>query len=153
MFGIGMPELLVILAIALIVIGPKKLPDLARSLGRTLREFKKATNELKETINLDEDLSDVKKAFDDLGDDVKESAGLEAPTDFSRPDEAQTAEEREGQVDGDDKQAESEDKSQNVKPAPDELKNAANDSSKDAEEIEAEAEIKERPKGSREDGC
>ena len=66
MFGIGMPELLLILAIALIVIGPKKLPDLAKSLGRTLREFKKATNEFKETIEIDEDLTDVKKTFDEL---------------------------------------------------------------------------------------
>jgi TatA/E family protein of Tat protein translocase len=73
MFGIGMPELLLLLAIALIVIGPKKLPDLAKSLGRAMREFKKATNEFKETIQIDEDLSDVKKAFDDLGDDIKES--------------------------------------------------------------------------------
>jgi len=40
MFGIGMPELLLILAIALIIIGPKKLPDLAKSLGRTMRESK-----------------------------------------------------------------------------------------------------------------
>jgi len=153
MFGIGMPELLLILAIALIVIGPKKLPDLARSLGRTLREFKKATNELKETINLDEDLGDVKKAFDDLGDDIKESAGLDAPADFSRPAEAETADKKEGQVDGDGEHAETEDKSENVKPASDELKEAASDSSKEAEEIEADAEIKEKPKGSREDGC
>jgi len=51
MFGIGMPELLLILALALIVIGPKKLPDIARALGRGLAEFKRATEELKNTIH------------------------------------------------------------------------------------------------------
>ena len=63
MFGIGMPEMLLILAIALIVIGPKKLPDLAKSLGRALREFKKATSELKESIELDSELKEVKKSL------------------------------------------------------------------------------------------
>ena len=63
MFGIGMPEMLLILAIALIVIGPKKLPDLAKSLGRALREFKKATSELKESIELDSELKEVKNSF------------------------------------------------------------------------------------------
>jgi Tat protein translocase TatB subunit len=51
MFGIGMPELLLILALALIVIGPKKLPDIARALGRGLAEFKRATEEFKNTIH------------------------------------------------------------------------------------------------------
>jgi len=73
MFGIGMPEMLLILAIALIVIGPKKLPDLAKSLGRAMREFKKATNEFKETMQIDSELAEVKKAFDDINEDVKEA--------------------------------------------------------------------------------
>lgn len=51
MFGIGMPELLLILALALIVIGPKKLPDIARALGRGMAEFKRATEEFKNTLN------------------------------------------------------------------------------------------------------
>lgn len=51
MFGIGMPELLLILALALIVIGPKKLPDIAKALGRGLAEFKRATDEMKSTFN------------------------------------------------------------------------------------------------------
>jgi TatA/E family protein of Tat protein translocase len=48
MFGIGMPELLLILAVALIVLGPKKLPELARALGKGMAEFRRATDELKD---------------------------------------------------------------------------------------------------------
>ncbi len=50
MFGIGFPELLLIMAVALIVLGPKRLPDIARALGRGLSEFKKATDEMKQTF-------------------------------------------------------------------------------------------------------
>jgi len=51
MFGsIGMPELVIILVIALIVFGPRKLPELGRSLGRSISEFKRATNELRTTV-------------------------------------------------------------------------------------------------------
>jgi len=51
MFGsIGMPELIIILVIALIIFGPRKLPELGRSLGRSLGEFKRASNELRNTL-------------------------------------------------------------------------------------------------------
>jgi Tat protein translocase TatB subunit len=71
MFGIGMPEMLLICAIALIVIGPKKLPDLAKSLGRAMGEFKKATNDIKQSIGSEADLKEVKETFDDLQQDIK----------------------------------------------------------------------------------
>ena len=71
MFGIGMPEMILILAVALIVIGPKKLPDLAKSLGRAFGEFKKATSDLKDSLEVDTDFSEVTKTFDDVTDDIK----------------------------------------------------------------------------------
>ena len=51
MFGsIGMPEMIIILVVALIIFGPRKLPELGRSLGRSINEFKKASNELRSTL-------------------------------------------------------------------------------------------------------
>ena len=94
MFGIGMPEMLLILAIALIVIGPKKLPDLAKSLGRAMREFKKATNEFKDTLQIDNDLSDVKKAFDDINDDVKGAVDLSLKPEEKKFDETETEDQK-----------------------------------------------------------
>ena len=51
MWNIGMPELVIILVIALIIFGPRKLPELGRSLGKSIGEFKKASNELRNTLD------------------------------------------------------------------------------------------------------
>jgi Tat protein translocase TatB subunit len=63
MFGIGMPELLVILGLALLLIGPKKLPQLAKSLGKTMGELRKATDDLKDTIS--EEIKPIKDEIPD----------------------------------------------------------------------------------------
>ena len=78
MFGIGMPEFILIAVVALIVFGPKKLPELAKSMGRAVREFKKATSELKETMQVDSDLAEVKQAFTELHSEVDKSIRSEA---------------------------------------------------------------------------
>jgi TatA/E family protein of Tat protein translocase len=96
MFGsIGMPELIIILTLALIIFGPRKLPELGRSLGRSLGEFKRASNELRNTldeeIRLEEERSTAQKAAapaapaadraaepDRFGDDRTEETGFDS---------------------------------------------------------------------------
>ena len=53
MFNLGMPEIILILVVALIVMGPKKLPEMAKSLGKGLREFRKAADDLKASVEKD----------------------------------------------------------------------------------------------------
>lgn len=66
MFNIGLPELLIIGAIALIVFGPNKLPELAKAFGRAMREFKKATEEVKESFEAEtRDLEEIKSTITD----------------------------------------------------------------------------------------
>lgn len=65
MFGsVGVPELIVILAIALLIFGPKKLPEVGRSIGKALREFRKTSDEIKEKIEEEiqaEEFKDIKE--------------------------------------------------------------------------------------------
>ena len=97
MFGIGMPEMILILAVALIVIGPKKLPDLAKSLGKAMGEFKKATSDLKESMQIDTELKEVKTAFNDIGrNDQKETKGKGYTSDTDETHEAEKPEGRDG---------------------------------------------------------
>lgn len=94
MFNIGLPEMLIILAIALIVFGPNKLPELAKAFGRAMREFKKATEEVKESFEAEtRDLEELKSNLTDeslLTDLTKEiNTSIESSTESSvSPDDA-----------------------------------------------------------------
>ena len=79
MFGIGMPELIIIMVIALVVIGPNKLPDLAKALAKGLAEFKKATQDIKESLKVDEELNEVKKDIADTVSGLKDFKSYDMP--------------------------------------------------------------------------
>lgn len=73
MFGMGMPELLLILVVALVVVGPRKLPDIAKALGKGMRQFREATDEIKQGLQDNEtyqEFNEAKKSFKDTMDSV-----------------------------------------------------------------------------------
>jgi sec-independent protein translocase protein TatA len=90
MGSLGMQEIIIIFVLALIVFGPRKLPELGKTLGKGLAEFKKASNELKQTwedeVRLDKEKEQVSEILKDstikesdiLGDDTSNSAGSAA---------------------------------------------------------------------------
>jgi TatA/E family protein of Tat protein translocase len=93
MFNIGVPELLIIVAIALIVFGPNKLPELAKAFGKAMREFKKATEEVKESFEAEtKDLEELKSSLTqenllaDLAEEITTSTEAAAETGMSAKD-------------------------------------------------------------------
>jgi len=89
MFGIGLPEMIVILAVALIVVGPDKLPELARSLARGMQELKKTVEEVKTSLQeesgvLSEVQDELKETAQDLNSHLLEN---ETPSTAANPDE------------------------------------------------------------------
>jgi len=87
MFGLGLPELLVIFVIALLVFGPKKLPELGKSIGRAMAEFKKASDDFKESIQ--EEMKEVEKSADLEG--IKKLGKIDI-SDLGKPEAAKSAE-------------------------------------------------------------
>src|SRR5512136_2773799 len=104
MFGsIGTPELILIFVIALLIFGPKKLPEIGRSVGKALREFKKTSEEIKSRINEEIEASEIKDIRGDIqsgADAFKaeiESAASEAAKETDDIKEPESHESGEGQ--------------------------------------------------------
>ncbi len=70
MFGLGITEIIFLAVLALIVIGPKQLPEMARTIGRFLNELKRSTDALKDDIKIKVDL-DLEKRRSDMGDQIR----------------------------------------------------------------------------------
>jgi TatA/E family protein of Tat protein translocase len=109
MFGIGPLELGIVLVIALLILGPKKLPELARGLGKGLSEFRRASNDLRRSLDVDLEPHkidpppapaqtsaphlppDVGSALDQAEKDAEQAAGADAPPAALRPEPAPAA--------------------------------------------------------------
>jgi len=90
MFGMGMTEVLLILVVALLVVGPKKLPDMAKSLGKGISQFRKAADDIKQEFSENETYQDIKglnKSFHDTLDEVNPKKMLEEVNPLVEPKE------------------------------------------------------------------
>ena len=140
MFGsIGMTELIVIMVVALIVIGPKRLPELARTLGKALGDFKRATSDFQNSFSMEDDYD-----LDVLDEEVKEK---DKKASAEESDEVDADEDHDGEGDDTAEQTAEPDQTQTDEPAP-----VAGDVSEKVEAAATESEAAEDKTGtSRED--
>ena len=101
MFGsIGIPELLIIMALALLVFGPRKLPEVGKSLGKAMREFKRTSEEIRGRIEDEIQASEIKGVADELRKDIQDIKSVPgALTDAANADPYQDAP-KDAQADG-----------------------------------------------------
>lgn len=77
MFGsVGFPEIILIFIVVLLVFGPKKLPEFAKIMGKTLREFRKTVNDAKATIESEIEKADIAEDFKEIDRDIKEATDI-----------------------------------------------------------------------------
>ena len=77
MFGMGWMEILLIMAIGLIVIGPEKLPELAKTLGKAMGELKRATSDLKDSVDIEDFKNPIEEFKEDFETVVKDEMNIE----------------------------------------------------------------------------
>lgn len=98
MFGLGMAEIMLILAVALIVIGPKKLPEVAKGLGKGYGEFRKYMSDFKDAVNVDLDTESSKAKTPEKAQEVYEEHYKDVTVEA---DAAKTDEEPKGRANAD----------------------------------------------------
>ncbi len=85
MFGsIGIPEIIVIVIVIMLLFGPEKLPDFAKTFGKTIRDFRKTLNEAKSTIENELDKASISKEINQLRQDMQSDIGIDSLNETSQ---------------------------------------------------------------------
>lgn len=100
MFGIGSTELLIILVVAIVVIGPKKLPEMMRTLGKGMAEFKRVSTDVKDTLDKEvrQAEEEIKKQEREVKEAAKKAAFKDAESVLKEPEKTETPKEEQAEV-------------------------------------------------------